>query len=317
MYIIPSRPFHKGISALLSLNLNEDIGHNLKRASKALKRVKTGEVTYAARTGKFGRHVMNQGDILGLIDGKVELVGDDPVVALKEIVRRMVKQGDEIVTVYWGQDVDEETAAKASEDLEAMLDGSVEQVPQRRAGTLLLHHLGGMTGSMGRSLDEPVRYLKGVGPRRPCFFMASSRNRAGPLGPLSIPHRRLLPCGADGCCYGRRSGDGAGQGHLGPVHRSSRGRAFRVGIADGTGILYLVWYNMPYIHKRFAPACRYRLRGKWSGGEEPSRWPTPSGVRVVPVTPRTCHSGVSRDSRTHVPKHSLIIEDALKVYSPT
>ncbi|MGI6666347.1 MAG: DAK2 domain-containing protein [Bacillota bacterium] len=126
MYIIPSKTIPQGISALLSLNLNEDMGHNLKRASKALKRVKTGEVTYAARTGKFGRHVMNQGDILGLIDGKVELVGDDPVVALKEIVRRMVKQGDEIVTVYWGQDVDEETAAKASEDLEAMLDGSVE-----------------------------------------------------------------------------------------------------------------------------------------------------------------------------------------------
>jgi DAK2 domain fusion protein YloV len=126
MYIIPSKTIPQGIAALLSLNLQEDMGHNLKRASKALKRVKTGEVTYAARSGKFGRHVMNQGDILGLIDGKVELVGKDPVLALKEIVGRMVKESDEIVTVYWGEDVDEETAARASEELESILGGSVE-----------------------------------------------------------------------------------------------------------------------------------------------------------------------------------------------
>jgi len=126
MYIIPSKTIPQGISALLSLNLNEDMGQNLKRASKALKRVKTGEVTYAARSGKFGRHVMNQGDILGLIEGKVELVGKDPTVALKEIVTRMVKKNDEIVTVYWGLDISEETALKAREDLEKMLGGSVE-----------------------------------------------------------------------------------------------------------------------------------------------------------------------------------------------
>jgi DAK2 domain fusion protein YloV len=126
MYIIPSKSIPQGISALLSLNLSEDMRHNLKRASKALKRVKTGEVTYAARSGKFGRHVMNQGDILGLIEGKVELVGKDPAEALREIVRRMVKKDDEIVTVYWGLDVTQEVADRARDDLEEMLGGSVE-----------------------------------------------------------------------------------------------------------------------------------------------------------------------------------------------
>ncbi|NLA60971.1 MAG: DAK2 domain-containing protein [Firmicutes bacterium] len=126
MYIVPSKTIPQGISGLLSLNLNEDMGQNLKRASKALKRVKTGEVTYAARSGKFGRHVMNQGDILGLIEGKVEHVGQDPTAALREIVSRMVKKNDEIVTVYWGLDVSQETAERAREELEDLLGDSVE-----------------------------------------------------------------------------------------------------------------------------------------------------------------------------------------------
>lgn len=125
-YIVPSKTIPQGISALLSLNLNEDMEHNLKRASRALKKVKTGEVTFAARTGRFGRHVMNQGDILGLIDGKVEMVGKDPGEMLGAVLKKMLKDGDEIVTVYWGKDVDGDRASLAMEALRADFGDSVE-----------------------------------------------------------------------------------------------------------------------------------------------------------------------------------------------
>jgi len=104
MYIVPSRTIPQGISALLSLNLNEDMEHNLKRAAKAVKGVRTGEVTFAARNGKFGRHVMKAGDILGLVDGKVEAVGNNPEEILKKIVKTMVNRDDAVVTIYYGHD---------------------------------------------------------------------------------------------------------------------------------------------------------------------------------------------------------------------
>lgn len=126
MYIIPSKTIPQGISALLSLNLTEDMSHNLKRAAKAIKRVKTGEVTFAARDGRFGRHTMKQGDTLGLIDGKVELVGQEPGAVLLSIVKRMVKPDDEVVTVYCGQDVDEETREKVLHDVKEVVGGKVE-----------------------------------------------------------------------------------------------------------------------------------------------------------------------------------------------
>jgi hypothetical protein len=126
MYIVPSKTIPQGISALLALNLSEDMSHNLKRAAKAIRRVTTGEVTFAARNGRFGRHIMKQGDILGLIDGKVEAVGTDPVEILTGIVKRMVKDDGEIVTVYYGQDVAAKTATAACEALRSILGGSVE-----------------------------------------------------------------------------------------------------------------------------------------------------------------------------------------------
>ena len=126
MYIVPSKTIPQGISALLSLNLSEDMEHNLKRASKAIRRVKTGEITYAARDGKFGRHAMKKGDILGLVDGKVEVVGTNPEQVLLSVVKSMVKDKDEIVTIYYGKDVSEEAAEAAVQSLKAVLRDDVE-----------------------------------------------------------------------------------------------------------------------------------------------------------------------------------------------
>ncbi len=140
MYIIPSKTIPQGISALLSLNLTEDMSHNLKRAAKAIKRVTTGEVTFAARDGRFGRHVMKRGDILGLIDGKVEAVGSDPSDVLQAIVKRMVKPDDEIVTVYCGQDVTKETGDAAFSALKQVLGDKVE-VEVHQGGQPLYYYI--------------------------------------------------------------------------------------------------------------------------------------------------------------------------------
>ena len=140
MYIVPSKTIPQGISALLALNLSEDMSHNLKRAAKAIKRVTTGEVTFAARDGRFGRHVMKKGDILGLIDGKVEAVGSDPSEILARIIKRMVKPENEIVTVYYGQDVTPEEAESACRSLREMLGDSVE-VEVHNGGQSLYYYI--------------------------------------------------------------------------------------------------------------------------------------------------------------------------------
>jgi len=118
MYIVTSKTIPQGISALLALNLEESVEYNLKRAGKAIRSVKTAEVTFAARDGKFGKHTFRQGDIIGLIDGKVDIVGQDPEEVLKDLMAHMVTESDSLITVYYGHDVDDETASVVYEVLE-------------------------------------------------------------------------------------------------------------------------------------------------------------------------------------------------------
>ncbi len=140
MYIVPTKTVPQGVAALLSLNLSEDMAHNLKRASKAIKKVRTGEVTFAARNGKFGRHVMKQGDILGLIDGKVEAVGSTPEDTLATVVKNMLRPKDEVITIYWGQDVTQETAEKALETVRGLVPRDVE-VELQNGGQPLYYYI--------------------------------------------------------------------------------------------------------------------------------------------------------------------------------
>lgn len=117
MYVVPSKTVPQGISALMALNLESSMTENLKRASKAVRRVKTGEVTFAARNGRFGRHVFKQGDVIGLCDGKVETVGRSPEEVLYQIISRMRSPGYEVLTVYCGKDVSPETEKAVAEEL--------------------------------------------------------------------------------------------------------------------------------------------------------------------------------------------------------
>ena len=140
MYIVPSKTVPQGIAALLALNPNESMRENLKKAGKAARSVKTGEVTFAARNGKFGKHVMREGDIIGLVDGRVEAVGENSEEVLGEIVRKMVGKNHSVVTVYYGEDIDDSTAAGLQDMLEAWVDGKCE-VEVYRGGQPLYYYL--------------------------------------------------------------------------------------------------------------------------------------------------------------------------------
>lgn len=140
MYIVPSKTVPQGISALLALNPNDSIRENLKKAGKAVRSVKTGEVTFAARNGKFGKHVMQEGDIIGLVDGRVEAVGQNSEQVLGEIVKKMVRKNHSVVTVYYGEDIDDPAADGLQDMLESWVGESYE-IEVYRGGQPLYYYL--------------------------------------------------------------------------------------------------------------------------------------------------------------------------------
>ncbi len=54
--------------------------------------VDTGLITFAARDSEFGGHKMKEGDILGLENGKLEIIDKDPVHAATRLARSMSKK---------------------------------------------------------------------------------------------------------------------------------------------------------------------------------------------------------------------------------
>lgn len=115
----------------------------------------------------------------------------------------------------------------------------------------------------GMTLDDEIRYLKGVGPARAQRFAALSIHTVRDLlehYPFRVddysklrPIQEVVP-GEDVTVTGRVVGVSRIQ--------SMRGPAVRVEISDGTGVLYLVFYHMPYIASSFRRGSVVMASGK-------------------------------------------------------
>lgn len=117
MYVVPTRNVPQGLAALLSLKPDASMSSNLKRAARALRSVKSLEVTYAVRKSKFDGHVIQVGDTLGLLNDKIRVVGEGPEQVLLDLLQYAVNDKDEVASIFYGADVKEETVQEIEDVL--------------------------------------------------------------------------------------------------------------------------------------------------------------------------------------------------------
>ncbi len=124
--IVPTKTVSQGISAMLAFDSGLDIKENLEKMNQAISRVKTGQITFAARDSEFGGFKIREGEILSLVDGKLKFTEKEPVEAAKKLVKSLVDKDTEFITLVYGENISDETAQKLKEELEADIDSSVE-----------------------------------------------------------------------------------------------------------------------------------------------------------------------------------------------
>ena len=73
--------------------------------TQAFERVKTGQVTFAARDSEFDGQQIKNGEILALENGKLTLVETDMNKAAYRLIKRMVDGDSEFITIIVGEDV--------------------------------------------------------------------------------------------------------------------------------------------------------------------------------------------------------------------
>ena len=113
--VIPTASIPQGVSAMMAVDPDmSDADAIAKAMTDAAQRVATAQITYAARNSDFDGFDIHEGDYLALLDGK--LLGTDRDVAnlLEALSDEAASREAEFVTVFYGEDVSEEDAQKAS-----------------------------------------------------------------------------------------------------------------------------------------------------------------------------------------------------------
>jgi uncharacterized protein len=115
--VIPTKNVAMGIAAAVSFQGDADDDENDKRMDEAAQRVRTGTVTYAVRDSDMDGLHIKQGDMIGLYNGKITVTGSDVHDVAFELMKKIVTEDDELITVYFGKDVAQDDAQKLTDEI--------------------------------------------------------------------------------------------------------------------------------------------------------------------------------------------------------
>ncbi len=115
VHVIPTKNVAMGIAAAVAFQPEADSQENVARMEEAAEHVKTATVTYAIRDSENNGVTIHQGDYIGLHNGKIAYAGKDLNEVLTHTMKAVMTDEDELVTVYYGADVNEADAQKVTE----------------------------------------------------------------------------------------------------------------------------------------------------------------------------------------------------------
>ncbi len=108
--VIPSKTIPQGVSSLISFDDSLSTEELTEALTEATKSVKTAQITYASRDSDFDGLKINAGEYLALLEGGIVGSGRDLAELLSSVSRRFAEDDCEVITVYYGEDVDEYSA---------------------------------------------------------------------------------------------------------------------------------------------------------------------------------------------------------------
>ncbi len=116
--VIATKTIPQGITAVTVFNPDLSVGDNIQAMEQGIDIVKTGSVTYAVRDTEMDGKTIKEGNILGLVEGKIQDVGEDIFGVCENIISSMVDEDSELITVFYGQDCEEEKVKEFIESIQ-------------------------------------------------------------------------------------------------------------------------------------------------------------------------------------------------------
>jgi len=112
--VIPTASIPQGVSAMMAVDPDMSDADTIAKAmTDAAQCVSTAQITYAARNSDFDGFDIHEGDYLALLDGKLLGTDRDVSALLDGLSDEAASREAEFITVFYGEDVNEEDARKA------------------------------------------------------------------------------------------------------------------------------------------------------------------------------------------------------------
>lgn len=120
--VLPTTEVPEGISAAVVFDPSLDLNTNVEEMTEAFRRIKCGEVTMAIRNTELDGFTISEGDYIGLDSKKIVSKSDSVDGAVIDLIEKIKGEDDEVITLYYGQDVNEAEANELIGKLEERFD---------------------------------------------------------------------------------------------------------------------------------------------------------------------------------------------------
>lgn len=116
--VIPSKSIPQGIAAVLNFLPEASPEENAASMAEEMANVKTGQVTYAVRNTSIDGKEIHEGDMMGIDDHSIVAVGQELNFTTLELLEHMIDEDSELISIYYGEGVAEDTAEELREAVE-------------------------------------------------------------------------------------------------------------------------------------------------------------------------------------------------------
>jgi DAK2 domain fusion protein YloV len=117
IYVIPSKTVPQGITAVINFIYDKAPEENAVRMAEEMKKVRSGQVTYAVRDTSIDGMEIKQGNIMGIGDKTILAVGEEIKTTTFELIQKLTNEASELISLYYGEEISEGEANEMAEEL--------------------------------------------------------------------------------------------------------------------------------------------------------------------------------------------------------
>lgn len=128
--VIPSKNIPQGISALLTLDAEDNYDTAIKKMGEALGSIRTAEITRAIRDSVYGNLNIKKDEYIGIIEGDLMTSGPILAVLLEDTLKLLGESDGRLVTLYCGESMPKENVEELAKKMRENFSGSEFEIQE-------------------------------------------------------------------------------------------------------------------------------------------------------------------------------------------